>query len=97
MPGYIVLGKYTREGLDKLREMPKMIEKHKANCEEMGIRLIGTWYTMGEYDFVSIYEAPDDLTMATRILDTARGGLVTSQTMRALSEEEFAQVVGKLP
>jgi len=28
---------------------------------------------------------------------TGMAGLVTTQTMRALSEEEFAQVVSKLP
>ena len=97
MPGYIVLGKYTQEGLEHLKEMPEIINKHKANCEKVGIRLVGTWCTMGEYDFVSVYDAPDDQAMAVRILDTARGGLVTTQTMRALSEEEFAEVVCKLP
>jgi uncharacterized protein with GYD domain len=97
MPGYIVLGKFTREGLDKLKEIPDLIKRHRSRCEEMGVRLVGTWCTMGEYDFVSVYDAPDDQTMATRILTTAMNGLVTTQTMRALSEEEFGQVVGKLP
>lgn len=97
MPGYIVLGKYTAAGLQKLKDMPELIKKHRAKCEQMGIRLVGTWCTMGEYDFVSIYDAPDDHTMALKVLDMARGGLVTTQTMRALSEDEFAQVVAKLP
>jgi uncharacterized protein with GYD domain len=97
MAGYIVLGKYTEEGLESLKDMPEIIAKHRANCEKQGIRLIGTWCTFGEYDFCSIYEAPDDLAMAERVLETARGGLAKTTTMRALSEEEFAQVVGKLP
>jgi len=97
MPGYIVLGKYTKEGLENLKDMPEIIKKHKAHCEQAGIRLVGTWCTMGEYDFVSVYDAPDDQAMAVRILDTAMGGLVTTQTMRALSEDEFAKVVAKLP
>ena len=97
MAGYIVLGKYTKEGLEEIKDMPEIIARHKANCEKAGIRMIGTWLTMGEYDFVSIYEGPDDLTLATRILDTSRAGMVKTQTMRAFSEEEFAAIVAKLP
>jgi len=97
MAGYILLGSYTDEGLANLKDMPEIIAKHRKHCEAAGIRLIGTWCTMGQFDFVSVYDAPDDLSMAERILDIARGGLVRTQTMRALSEEEFAQVVGALP
>jgi uncharacterized protein with GYD domain len=97
MAGYIVLGQYTEKGLQQIKDMPDIIAKHKANCQKAGIRLIGTWCTLGQFDFVSVYDAPDDAAMAERVLDTARTGLVTTQTMRALSEEEFAQVVAKLP
>ena len=97
MAGYIVLGKYTKKGLERLKEVPELIKGHRASREKMGIRLVGTWSTMGEYDYVSVYDAPDDQTMATSLLMTGMAGLVTTQTMRALSEEEFAQVVSKLP
>lgn len=81
----------------KLKEIPELIKKHRAQREEMGIRLVGTWSTMGEYDFVSVYDAPDDQTMAASLLMTGMAGLVRTRTMRALSEEEFAQVLSKLP
>ena len=97
MAGYIVLGKYTKEGLEEIKDMPEIIARHKANCEKSGIRMIGTWCTMGEFDFVSVYDAPSDEAMAVRILDIARAGMVTTQTMRGLSEDEFAAVVAKLP
>ncbi len=96
MAGYIVLGRYTPEGLAKIKEMPDIINKHKEHLKALGIHLVGTWLTMGEYDFVSIYDCPDDMTMAVRILDAGRAGLVTTQTMRALSEAEFAQVVSRI-
>ena len=97
MAAYILLGKYTTEGLEEIKDMPEIITRHKANCEKAGIRMIGTWLTMGAYDFVSIYEGPDDEAMAARILDTSRAGMVKTQTMRAFSEEEFAEIVAKLP
>jgi uncharacterized protein with GYD domain len=39
----------------------------------------------------------DDQTIAAFTLALARAGNVTSTTMRALSEEEFVQVVARLP
>jgi uncharacterized protein with GYD domain len=93
MAGYIVLGKYTREGLGELEEMLEIIKKHREHCKARNVRLIGTWCTMGEYDYVSVYDAPDDKTMAQVVLGSAQGGLVATQTMRAFSEEEFAEIV----
>jgi uncharacterized protein with GYD domain len=96
MAGYIVLGKYTKEGLSDLGVMLEIIKKHREHCKAYNVRLIGTWCTMGEYDFVSVYDAPDDKTMAQVILGAARAGLVSTQTMRAFSEDEFAAIVSGL-
>jgi uncharacterized protein with GYD domain len=63
----------------------------------MGIRVIGAWMTLGEYDLVVVGEAPDDQTIATRLLMTDMAGNARSQTLRAFSEEEIAQIVSKLP
>jgi uncharacterized protein with GYD domain len=97
MPGYIGLYKYTQQGLADIKNGPERIKRAQALAEQMGIRHIGTWVTMGPYDLVAIAEAPDDETIAAFSLALARAGNVTITTMRALSEEEFAQVVGRLP
>jgi len=97
MPGYIGLLKYTQQGLADIQNSPARIKQSQALAEKMGIRPIGTWVTMGPYDLVIIGEAPDDQTMAAFTLALAGAGNVTTTTMRALSEEEFAQVVARLP
>jgi uncharacterized protein with GYD domain len=97
MPGYIGLLKYTQQGIADIKNAPERIKQSKALAEKMGIRPIGTWVTMGPYDLVIIGEAPDDQTMAAFSLALGRAGNVTTTTMRALSEEEFAQVVARLP
>ena len=97
MPGYIGLLKYTQQGLADIKNGPERINQSKALAQKMGIRPIGTWVTLGLYDLVIIGEAPDDQTIAAFNLALARAGNVTSTTMRALSEEEFAQVVARLP
>ncbi len=97
MPGYIILYKYTQQGLATIKESPERINKAKALVEKLGGRVVGVWVTMGEYDLVSVGEFPDDQAVAAFALTHSRLGTVTTQTMRAFSEEEFAQIVSKLP
>ncbi len=97
MPAYICLSKYTQKGLADIRNAPERFKGTGPLAESMGIRSIGTWVTMGEYDMVSIVEAPDDLTMAAFILTVAGTGNVTTQTMVAFSIDQLAQIVSRLP
>jgi uncharacterized protein with GYD domain len=97
MAGYVVLYKFTKEGLDSIKDTPERIKHAKELSGQMGIRVVGTWITMGEYDMVSVVDAPDDQTLAARLLITGKAGHATTTTMRAFSEEEFAQIVAKLP
>ena len=97
MPGYIGLYKFTKQGLATIKESPQRIKDAKAAAEKLGIKVIGVWVTMGTYDLVSVADAPNDEAVAVFALALAGQGNVTTQTLRALSEEEFAQVVSKLP
>jgi uncharacterized protein with GYD domain len=97
MAGYIVLQKFTPQGIAKLKELPEIVKGLRASLAKDGIKLVGWWMLMGEYDAVSIVDAPDDQIVAARVLRTAMHGLVTTQTMRAFSEEEMVQVLAKLP
>jgi uncharacterized protein with GYD domain len=96
MAGYVGLFRFTPKALENLKELPEAMKRTRSLGEQMGVRVIGIWVTMGRYDVVGIADAPDDKTAARFSLAIASGGLVTTETMRALSEEEFAQVVAKL-
>ena len=97
MPGYVVAYKFTQQGLGKTKDLPERIKRAKAESQQMGINIVGVWLTLGEYDMLAVVDAPDDKTLAARLLMTGMAGNATTQTMRAFSEEEFAEIVGKLP
>jgi uncharacterized protein with GYD domain len=97
MPGYVVLAKFTQQGMTNIKEVPRLVTEGKAQAEKLGIRVIGVWTTFGEYDQVMVCDAPNDQSIATLVMAVASQGNVTTQTMRGLSEEELAQVVGKIP
>ena len=97
MPGYITLFKFTEKGLADIKNSPQRMKQNRELVEKAGGRLIGVWVTMGEYDLVAVAESPDDETAARVALMVGGQGTVTTQTMRAFSEEEFARIVGGMP
>lgn len=97
MAGYILLMKYTQQGLADIKNSPQRIQEAIAAAEKLGIRKVGVWVTMGEYDLVAVGDAPNEQAVAAFALSLGRQGNVTTQTMRAFSEDEFAQLVAKLP
>jgi uncharacterized protein with GYD domain len=97
MAGYISYCTFTQEGLKNLKKAPDVIKQAKANLEKMGVKTVGVWSTFGEYDLVAVFDAPDDYAAAVVALNSSARGLWTTKTIRALSEDEFAQVVQRLP
>lgn len=97
MPGYIILSKLTQQAVANIKQTPERIGQNKALAESMGVKHVGTWVTLGEYDMVTVVDAPDDQTLAAFVLALAVGGNATTQTMRAFSERETAEIVVRLP
>ena len=97
MAGYISYCTFTQEGLKNLKSITDIVKQAKANLQKTGVRTVGVWFTFGHYDIVAVFDAPDDFTAATVALNASARGNYTTQTVRALSEDEFAQVVQRLP
>jgi uncharacterized protein with GYD domain len=56
------------------------------------------WYlTLGRYDVIYVFEAPDDATAARGLLALAAQGNVRTETVRAFNEDEYRQIVATLP
>ena len=96
MPGYIVSAKFTQKQMDNLKDLPEGIKRTKELAKEMGIRTVGIWVTMGADDGVGIFDAPDDQTMATFVLQVAQAGNLSTRTMRAFGEDEIGEIIGLL-
>jgi uncharacterized protein with GYD domain len=51
---------------------------------------------MAGYDTLFIIEAPDDQTVAKAVLAIGSKGNVRTTTVRAFTEKEYKQIIGKL-
>jgi uncharacterized protein with GYD domain len=78
MPTYITQGRYTREAIKGMIVKPEdRADAISRAMTNVGGRLVSYYVTMGEFDFLSICEAPDETHMMAALLAAASGGGVT--------------------
>ena len=96
MSHYILLINWTEQGISKVKESPERYGSFKASVEKAGGKLIGAYYTLGEYDVVLIIEAPNDETVMSLMLKVGSFGNVKSRTMKAFTTEEGIKIIKNL-
>jgi uncharacterized protein with GYD domain len=78
MPIFITQGRYTREAIKGMIVRPEdRADAVSRLFARAGGRLISYYVTFGEYDFLSIAEAPSETQMAAVLLAAAGSGGVT--------------------
>lgn len=97
METYIIFGNYTQDGIAKIKEGPSRIQAARKAVEAAGGKFLSWHLTMGRYDFVAITQAPDVKAASAVLLAIGAQGNVRTETMRALTEEEFKEVVASMP
>ena len=97
MPVYLVRFSYTPETWAKLIENPEdRRDAARAYIEQAGGALHGFWYGFGKYDGYTIYEAPDNVSIAANVLAIAAGGALASvETTVLMTVEETLEALAK--
>lgn len=96
MPIYIALMRWTSSGLGGLPAWRDRLEDGQREIERRGGRLIDVYVTLGRFDVVEIFEAPDDETAAQILVAVSRVGNVSTETLRAFTREEAENIVRNL-
>ena len=97
MASFVVLGKYTDQGIQGMDQLSNRLQAGKDAIADAGGRMIFWYLTLGDYDFVSVAELPDSEAGMRVLLGIGAQGNVRTTTMRAFTEEEAAEIVGSLP
>jgi uncharacterized protein with GYD domain len=74
MPHYISLMRWTSQGMAGLPAWRERVEEGERIIEAAGGSLIGVYVTLGRYDVVEIFEAPDDEKAAEILMKLQRHG-----------------------
>ena len=97
MPTYIALVDYTEEGIEHMKDSPERLEQVNDLVRSMGGEPIAFYLTMGRFDAVYLFSAPDDATATRGVITTAMEGSVRTETLRAFDEDEYREIVDQLP
>ena len=89
MPTYLMLTSLTEKGTQTLNSNPGRLREVNRDVEELGAKVLHQWASLGEYDFVNVVEAPDELTMARLSLELGARGSVKFQTLPLLQVDDL--------
>lgn len=90
MPTYVMLTNLTADGIRTLKNNPGRVAEVNKEVEQIGAKVLQQYATLGQYDFVTIVEAPDEQTMAKVSVELGSRGTMTSQTLTAMPAGELA-------
>jgi uncharacterized protein with GYD domain len=89
MPTYIMLTTLTPEGVQTVKNNPQRIREVSKEVEQLGASVKAQWATLGQFDFVNVVEAPDDLTMARVSMELGSRGTAKYETLPAIPIDDF--------
>jgi uncharacterized protein with GYD domain len=96
-PTYISLVKFTEKGIQNAKQTTQRLDAWAAKVQSMGVTIKQMYWTLGEYDQVCIFEAPDDETAASVLLAANMLGNIRSQAMRAFTAADMDKILAKIP
>jgi len=97
MPRYVALLTWTEQGLHNVKDTITRAQAARQAFQAGGGQLIDIYWTMGQYDAVTIFEAPDDETASRFLLAVGLQGNIRTVTLRAFNEQEMGRILQGLP
>jgi len=97
MPMYLSKFSYTPETWARMIRNPEdRRQAAQTYIESVGGKLHGFWYAFGEHDGYTLWEAPDNVSMAAVALAIGGGGALSSfETTVLLTVEETLEALRK--
>lgn len=96
MPTYIILGKFTDQGIRKIKGLAQLRESAEQWVASKGGRVVSNYTTFGPYDFVFTCELPSDEIALEGAFTFGSRGDVSTVTMRAFPYQQAESVAERL-
>jgi uncharacterized protein with GYD domain len=91
VPSYVMLSTLGPDGWATVREHPERIREVTQEVESMGLTVISQYGLMGQYDFLTVIDAPDEATMARAAVTLAARGTMRTTTFQAIAVEDLIE------
>jgi uncharacterized protein with GYD domain len=97
MATFVTTLNFTSKDFEVIKESPRHAAAFKSAAKKLGIKVLGQYWTLGAFDGLLVYDAPDEETAAAAMLHLSSLGNVRTTTSRAFSAGEFESLLGMLP
>jgi uncharacterized protein with GYD domain len=98
MQTYILLTKLSPEVSKKVKDRAKIgrawLDQVKEKCPE--VNFISHYALLGKYDFIDIYEAPDEETAAKVSMISLSNGAFTAESLIAIPYKKFLDLTEEI-
>ena len=89
MPIYILLSTLTDNGVSCIVEDPACLREVGRDIENLGVKVLDQYATLGQYDFVHVIEAPDNETVARVSMELIARGHIKPLSLPTISINDF--------
>ena len=96
MTTYVMLANWTDQGVRSAKDSAKRLDAAKKALKDMDGEFKSFFLTMGDYDMVAIYEAPDDVVAARFNLQLGMLGNIRTRTLKAFPEPAYREIIAAL-
>ena len=96
MATYISLINWTEQGIRAFADTVQRANAVKEFAQRMGGSIPHMYWTVGQYDIVTVGEFPDEETGTAFLLALGAQGNVRTTTLRAFDTKEITAIIGKL-
>jgi uncharacterized protein with GYD domain len=96
MATFISTVKFTEQGLQSIQDTTKRAAAFKTVAKKMGVKVANIYWTLGAFDGLIMFDAPDDETATAAMLQLASQGFVQTTTSRAFDAAQVEKLVGSV-
>ncbi len=95
MATFVMLSTLGPDGAATLQANPTRMREVNEEVQAMGVRVIHQWALLGQYDFCTVIEAPDEKVMAKVALALGARGTMKTLTLAAIPAEELISLLNE--
>jgi uncharacterized protein with GYD domain len=93
MRTFILLSTLSPQGVQTLCATPERLLEVNREVEAMGGKVLYQWALLGDYDFLSVIEAPDQASVSRLTLTLAARGSAHFETLPAIDVDEMLELI----
>jgi uncharacterized protein with GYD domain len=93
MAAFVTIINFTGQGMTNIKDTTKRAAAVKATAKKLGAKVTDIYWTLGPFDGLVLFEAPDDETATALMLQVASLGNVQTQTSRAFTSAEMDKIL----